>query len=292
MQQPVQQQLEGIPIRDVLAAASMRLKKAGIESYILDARLLVMESLGLSREALVAANDDRLSDAEVNNIRWLIERRAKREPLSHILGKREFWSLTFDVTPATLDPRPDSETLIEAVLEAVPEHGREMHILDLGTGTGCLLLSLLVEYPNATGVGVDISTEALAVAMRNEERILNDGRASLILSNWTENVTGKFDVIISNPPYIAEEVIDTLEPEVSKHEPRGALSGGADGLDAYRMLALQLAGRLLPEGVVVLEIGYDQQEQVNDIMQQAGFRLRAVKRDLSGIARCLVFNKP
>jgi release factor glutamine methyltransferase len=207
--------------------------------------------------------------------------------MAHILGRREFWSLDFAVTSDTLTPRPDSETLVAAVLDIVAGRDRPLGILDLGTGTGCLLLALLHELPNATGVGVDRSAAALAVALGNAQALGLAPRVQFHEGDWGEGLTGRFDVVISNPPYIVSADVPNLSPEV-RHEPRLALDGGADGLDAYRALAPHVGRLLEPAGVAVLEIGEGQAPAVEEILRTAGLKPVDRRRDLAGIERCIV----
>ncbi|MEI9930509.1 MAG: peptide chain release factor N(5)-glutamine methyltransferase [Rhizomicrobium sp.] len=209
-------------------------------------------------------------------------------PLAYITGHKEFWSLDFEVGPGALIPRPETETLIEAVLNRFPDKSAPLEILDLGTGTGCLLIAALSEYPNARGIGVDASEDALKWAERNVVKHSLTGRCRLEFGDWTKFPTGLADVILSNPPYIASESIHTLAPEIRKFEPVSALDGGLDGLDAYRSLAL-LIGRLLsPSGLAFLEIGQGQDKDVSAVLAAKGLQTREILTDLSGIGRCVV----
>jgi release factor glutamine methyltransferase len=212
----------------------------------------------------------------------------RREPLAQIVGVREFWSLPSAVTADTLTPRPDSETLIEAALAAVADRQAALRILDLGTGTGCLLLALLSEMPHSTGLGIDCSDKAIAVARRNAAALGLSARAEFLVGDWTNGVNERFNLVITNPPYIRTEDLPGLEPEVSRYEPRLALDGGADGLASYRAIAGGLAGVLAPDGVAVLEVGAGQADAVQRILRQAGLRETACRDDLGGVARCLV----
>jgi release factor glutamine methyltransferase len=211
--------------------------------------------------------------------------------VSRILGKREFWSMSFAVGPATLDPRPDSETLVAAVLARIPDRHAEIALLDLGTGTGCLLLALLSELPQASGVGIDISAEARDTAAANAEALGLAGRAAFRLGDWARDISAQFDVIVSNPPYIESTSIDRLEPEVAQFDPRGALDGGADGLSAYRALIPQAAERLKAGGLLALEIGAGQGKAVRALAAQAALTDLGGARDLAGIERCLLFSR-
>jgi len=221
----------------------------------------------------------------------VVARRAAREPLALITGEREFWSLRFAVSPATLVPRPESETLIEAALAALPRRGRVRRVLDIGTGTGCLLLAALGEFPAAFGVGLDRDPAAAALARRNAASLGLAGRAGFLVGDWTASVTGLFELVLCNPPYIASGEIAGLMPEVARYEPVLALDGGVDGLAAYRAVMASLPGLLAPEGVGVLELGHGQASPVSELARAAG--LRAVPRsDLASIARALVVRRP
>lgn len=273
-------------ISEVLRKATLRLAEAGIDSARLDARLLLGKALGVDGTWLFNHANDEMPDER--DFEGLIERRLTREPVSLILGHREFWSLDFTVTRDTLAPRPDSETLIEAVLAELPDRGRPLSLLDLGTGTGCLLLALLSELPAARGIGVDLDPATLAVAKGNAERLGFAGRAEFLNSDWWRNISGRHDVILSNPPYIPSREIGALDPEVAKFEPRGALDGGADGLDAYRHLAAGAGNFLAEQGVIAFEVGAGQAQDVASLLREAGFAIRQVRKDLAGIERCVV----
>jgi release factor glutamine methyltransferase len=276
-----------ITLQAALAAAHESLSASLIPSYRLDARLLLEYATGLSREIIAGYPEREITAAEWEAYTALIARRAAREPLSHITGQREFWGLPFDVTADTLDPRPDSETLIEAALQYFPDKNAKLRILDLGTGSGCLLLSLLSEYQQARGTGIDISPAALEVAKRNSIALKLEERTDFILQSWGKGLSGSYDLIITNPPYIENTVIKTLEPEVASYEPHLALSGGEDGLDCYRALAPDIAALLTPGGVSIIEFGQGQEHDVTIIM--AAHQLRAVSYgyDLGGITRCV-----
>ena len=211
------------------------------------------------------------------------------------MGEWEFWSLPFTLVAETLVPRPDSETVVAAALIALKDrrHASEgLRILDLGTGSGCLLVSLLPEMPGATGVGVDIAAGAVATARINAERNGVAARAAFHQANWAEGITGPFDLIVSNPPYIADPIIDTLEVEVRVHDPRLALSGGRDGLDAYRAIADAIPSLLAPGGVVALEIGSDQSESVPKIFSGLGYELEGPFADFGARPRAIVLRRP
>lgn len=268
-----------------------RLKQAGLPSPELDARLLVRAVTGASDIDMIREPGTPITAAEEERLASFERRRLAREPVSRILGMREFWGLAFAVTGATLDPRPDSETLIEAALGLL-DGAATPRLLDLGTGTGCLLLTLLHERPQASGIGVDLSPEALEVAAANAARLGLGGRAVFRLGNWTEGLDARFDLVISNPPYIASGEIAGLEEEVRGHDPRLALDGGADGLDAYRALARSLPDVLTQAGHAVVELGHGQAAAVTALFEAAGLAVFRTVPDLAGIERALVAGLP
>lgn len=277
-------------IASLLQDAELSLKAAGVDTPRLDARLLLAHVMDWQPQMVGLRGDMLLSADQIASFQAVLTRRLQRQPVSQIIGKRGFWTLDLTVTADTLDPRPDSETLIQAVLDGVSDRTQSLNILDFGTGTGCLLLSLLSEYPNAQGVGVDISPAALAVAAGNAGLCGLADRAAFVQSRWGDALDGAaFDIIISNPPYIPDADIEMLEPEVKQWEPRLALSGGADGLDCYRTL-LPHAFRLLKAGgMVVVEIGIGQAADVAAIGAACGLYPQRVCQDLGGIERCIVF---
>lgn len=275
-----------------LAETVRALGQGGVDSPRLDARLLLAQALGVEPAHVFSNPANRLDEAAEACLASLLARRLAREPMSHILGRREFWSLDFAVDANVLDPRPDTETLVEAVLDTVLDKSAPLSILDLGTGSGCILLSLLSELPMATGLGVDRSPLALGVATGNAARLALDHRAGFTRGDWGSDLTGIFDVIVSNPPYIPEAEIDGLEPEVARFEPRLALSGGADGLDCYRALIPDVARLLAPGGVGAFEIGAGQADDVERLIEAAGLVLYERRRDLAGVERCLILGHP
>ncbi len=273
----------------LLADATETLRRGGVEAAAADARILLCAATGVGRLDLFTRSDAVVSGADADRFRAWIARRAKREPVSRILARREFRSLDFEVSLDTLDPRPDSETVVELALDMLGSRTDAPRILDLGTGTGCLLLSLLNEIPAATGVGTDISLRACAVARRNADRLGFSDRASFFEGNWAEPVHGTFDLVVSNPPYIAVAEKSSLEPEVAAFDPETALFGGEDGLDAYREIAEAGASLLAPGGTLVLEIGHRQEPTVRDLFRNAGYRQLARRYDLGGRPRSLAF---
>ena len=219
-----------------------------------------------------------------------LRQRMQRMPFSHITGIRPFWRHDFEVTPSVLDPRPDSEILVTAVVDCMRRSegaDARLRVLDLGTGSGCLLLSVLAEFPQMVGLGIDISGAALAVARRNAVRTGTTDRCRFEQGDWADGIEGRFDLVLSNPPYVARGEIDRLAPEIARWEPQTALDGGPDGLDAYRRLAPALAGLLVPGGVVWLEIGAGQETSIRPLLEGEGLVIRRTWRDLDGRPRCL-----
>jgi release factor glutamine methyltransferase len=254
----------------------------------LEARLLLAHALGLTQNDLIRHPDRRV---DVASFQTLLARRVAREPIALIVGHREFWSMRFQVSAATLVPRPDSETLIEAALDAFANRAPPASILDLGTGTGCLLLALLKEFPSAYGIGFDRSKEAAALAQRNADRLGMLDRSGFVVSDWADSTCGRFDLIISNPPYVPTADIETLMPEVGRYEPRRALDGGADGCDAYRTILPKLIHQLAPEGTAILELGLGQAIYVLGLAEEIGLD-GSLRLDLAKIPRAIALNWP
>lgn len=279
-------------INDALRMAAAQLQAAGVSQARLDARLLFSAATGLSHEDIIRNPNAELPAVQAAVYAMMIARRVAREPVSRILGRREFWSLDFEITPDTLDPRPDSETLISAALGLIEDRNHPLRIVDIGTGSGCLLLALLSEYPRAQGVGVDISQGALEVARRNAGRLGFSGRARFMAcdvrdTGWTAQLGGPFDIVISNPPYIENDAIADLDPEVALFDPYSALAGGEDGLDFYRMITNSLAHLLNPGGLAIFEAGAGQAQAIEKLMRQAGFIVLEPGHDLGGVARAV-----
>ena len=279
--------MRGETVSAALDRASQRLAGAGIDRARHEARLLLSHLTGLSFASQIADPDRLLEDEAQTRFEQLIARRENREPLSHLTGEREFWSLPFKVSEAVLDPRPDSETLVEAALERFPDPDARLSVLDLGTGSGCLLLSVLESRPRARGIGIDVSAQALRIAAENASRLGLSGRACFVCGDWGAALDEAFDLVLCNPPYITSGALAGLEPEVARYEPRTALDGGADGLTAYRDLAPQLSRLLRSDGVAMVEIGAGQSTIITAIFKKNGLRVSEVYRDLSGIQRCL-----
>ena len=260
------------------------LARAGIENPRREARLLLEHVLAKDG----ARFEKSLTRKQEAALAELAVRRAAREPLSRILGMREFWSLEFRLSPDTLDPRPDSETLVEALLGAVPDRAAALRLLDLGTGTGCLLLALLSELPNAWGLGIDLAPGAAAMAADNAERLGLAVRACFAVGDWTDAIGGRFDLIAVNPPYIPDAAIAGLEPEVAQWDPRLALGGGPDGLAAIRLLVRVLPKILADQGIAAMEVGAGQAASAAGLAAAAGLEIIAFKNDLGGVWRCLL----
>jgi release factor glutamine methyltransferase len=280
-------------VETALARAARALRAGGVETPALDARVLLCQATGLSHEALIAHGRALLEPDAAARLDSYIARRLAREPVSRIRGFREFYGRSFRIDAQTLDPRPDTETLIEAALDLVAQNGWrqcKLKILDLGTGSGCILLTLLAELPRAEGLGTDISEGALRTAAGNARRLGLGFHARFVAADWLQGVDGRFDLIVSNPPYIASAEIAGLTPEVAAHDPRLALDGGPDGLNAYKRIAREVLGALRPGGRLLVEIGAAQGEAVPDLLCAAGLEVwdDGIRRDLAGRPRCVL----
>jgi release factor glutamine methyltransferase len=264
-------------------------RQAELDSPELDARLLVGHALGLDHTALTIESGRGLGDDATHTLAAFAARRLDHEPVARILGVKEFWGLPLQLNDATLVPRPETETVVEAALAAIDSTGprnRTLRIADLGTGSGALLIALLTELPNASGIGTDVSRDALAAARGNADRLGVTARAEFTVCDFGAGLTGSFDLVVSNPPYIASADIDALSPEV-RHDPRSALDGGADGLDCYRTIAGQAPGLLRPNGDLVVELGIGQEPAVATLFRAAGLIPSPARPDLLGIPRAL-----
>ena len=280
------------PLAGALERIAVQLAGAGIERPAAEARLLAAHALGCDIAAIIADPNRQLGSEQGQFLAALAARRASHEPMAYILGRREFYSLDFTVNPSVLIPRPDSETLIDVLLVAIPDRQSPMRLLDLGTGSGCLLLGLLKALPQATGLGLDRSGAALSVARENAHRLSLDGRCRWIEGQWEAALSaGPFDIVVSNPPYIASAAIDRLAPEVAAHEPRGALDGGADGLDAYRAIVPLLRQLLAPQGIAALEMGLGQGPEIGQLLAHADMEKIKICQDLGGIDRVMLAHK-
>jgi release factor glutamine methyltransferase len=275
---------------EALNLLAQAFRTAGIEDADVDARLLVGHALHLDRARLIAQSDRILEAREINVINALAARRLKREPVSRILGQKEFWSIALAITPDVLVPRPETETVVEGALDFVVRGGLRMErlrILDIGTGSGALLLALLRELPNATGIGTDISTGALKVARENAARCGLEGRCTFLVCDIASVVEGPFDLLVSNPPYIAHDEITSLAPEVKNYDPTVALDGGDDGLAAYRAIAADAKRLLAPGARMFVELGAGQEAAVRDLFTNVGLTAGTARADLAGIPRVL-----
>jgi release factor glutamine methyltransferase len=275
----------------VLAKAVAALGKAGCDQPRRRARQLVAASVGLSAAELLTDPERPLGCSETARLLGLVYRMARGEPLSRVLGRREFWGLDFALSDETLDPRPESETIVEVVLARVCDRCGPLRLLDLGTGTGCLLLALLSELPAATGFGIDFSKGAVATACRNAQRLGFADRAHFFVGMWGSALAQRFDVIVANPPYIATAALAELPNEVGGYDPQSALDGGVDGLTAYRSIAAELPALLSPFAMFVAEVGAGQAENVAAILKDRGLFPETIERDLAGIERCVVARK-
>jgi release factor glutamine methyltransferase len=280
----------GVSVSEALNLVAQSLRTGGVEAAETDARVLIGYALHLDRARLIAQSDRILEAREVTVISALAMRRLRREPVSRIVGQKEFWSLAISVTPDVLVPRPETETVVEAALDFVIRSGlrlEKLRVLDIGTGSGALLLALLQELPNAVGTGTDVSSAALDVARGNAARCELDSRCAFVACDIATGVTGPFDLIVSNPPYIVHDEIATLAPEVRDYDPQVALDGGQDGLDAYRSIAGDAKRILAPGGRLFVELGVGQDEQVRAVFTKAGLSPGIPRKDLAGISRVL-----
>ncbi|MFZ0101034.1 MAG: peptide chain release factor N(5)-glutamine methyltransferase [Pseudolabrys sp.] len=281
---------DGASVSEAISLLAQAFHTAGIEAADVDGRLLVGHALHLDRARLIAQSDRILEAREINVISALAARRLKREPVSRILGQKEFWSIALAITPDVLVPRPETETVVEGALDFVVRGGLRMEklrILDIGTGSGALLLALLRELPNATGTGTDISTGALKVARENAARCGVEGRCTFVVCDIASVVEGPFDLLVSNPPYIAHDEITSLAPEVKNYDPMVALDGGDDGLAAYRAIAADAKRLLAPGARMFVELGAGQEAAVRDLFTNVGLIAGIARTDLAGIPRVL-----
>lgn len=274
-----------------LTAARQTLHAAGVPDARRDARLLLADLLGCDVSTVIAWPERALEASVAAAFEARIRRRAAREPVARILGVREFWSLPFLLAPETLDPRPDSELLVAALLERVSDWQAPLQVLDLGSGSGCLLLALLSELPQARGLGIDCSPAAVAMAARNADALGLAERAHFRVGDWCTGLEQTFDLLLCNPPYIPAAEIDALEPEVAGWEPRAALNGGADGLDPYRVVVPQLDRLLTASGMAVFEHGPGQAGAIAGLLQDTERWQWQVLLDLAGRERALLIRR-
>jgi release factor glutamine methyltransferase len=289
--------------REAITALTADFRDSALPSPELDARLLVLDACGLSHEAYHLDPVRAVTSAEAKRIENARKRRLAREPVSRILGYREFWGRRFAIGPAVLDPRPDTETLVETALGIVHEEGRSnapLRILDLGTGSGCILITLLAELPNAWGLGIDRSPEAIQIARANAAVLGAANRAAFACANWLDafslqtHVT-PFDLVISNPPYISEGEIKTLAPEVRAHDPKLALDGGPSGLDAYRIIIGGVEAMIAQNGWLMLESDADQVTEIFNLLRHSGWTATpgdcTIRKDIAGIERVVAVKR-
>lgn len=280
-------------LHERLAEARLTLSQAGIaaEEAALDAEVLARHVLDCDRATLLTRARDPLPSAFTRLFQGLVSRRARREPLAYIVGHREFWGLEFDVTPAVLIPRPETELIVEEALASLPRRDLVRHIVDVGTGSGCLAVTLAVEFPAARITATDTSRDALAVAYRNAERHNVIGRITFTQADVLENISGLADLIVSNPPYVPAGDAATLQPEVRDYEPTEALYGGPDGLDVIRKLLAGASPVLASGGWLIIEFGFGQEAGVRDAAQRAGWTAVRIRSDLQGIPRVAVLRR-
>lgn len=284
---PSPQAVGVLTIREARRQLVARLRAAGGDTPILDARLLVEAVAGAGAE-----DDALLGEQAAADLDGYVARRLAGEPVWRILGEREFWGLTFKLSPATLEPRPDTETLVEAAVHSLRERrGDALSVLDLGTGTGCLLIAILSEFRQARGLGIDLSGEACKVAAANALANGVGDRVAFREGDWVKDLEGRFDLIVSNPPYIPGDEIPGLDVAVRAYDPLLALDGGIDGLVPYRLFARELTPFLAPGGIVIFEIGAGQEPDVSALMRAEGFRYHGARKDLGGHERALIFSR-
>ena len=277
-------------ILELYKNSAKELEQQGILTSKLDVKILLSYLLNIDSKELIMYFNQHIEQKFINSFNQLLKRRLNREPIANIVNKKSFWSYDFFVNENVLTPRNDSEILIEAVLSNYNNMQEELKILDLGTGSGCLILSLLKMYKNASGLAVDISEKALKVARQNAEN-LKINNIKFLKNNWNDNIEEKFDIIISNPPYIPTKEIKELEPEVNKFNPLLALDGGEDGLNCYRYLAKSLEKNLKENTKIFLEIGKNQEKDIEKIFNENGYELLKMYKDLAEINRILCFKK-
>lgn len=278
-------------VAEALVFATTRLADANVEDARSEARALLTHTMKWTTAQVFARPDEHIENSVFDAFVANVDDRAAGKPFAHITGQREFWSMPFEVSSATLVPRPDTETVVELALALFKDRDAPEDILDIGTGSGCLLLALLENFKTANGIGIDISEDAIVIAKRNADRLGLRDRAGFYCRSWEEPIGDQFDLIVSNPPYIPTHDIPELAPSVRDFEPRLALDGGIKGLDAYHYLIPKCANLLRHQGILIVEIGIDQREEVAEIAVQSGFALGPIRKDLAGIERALSFCK-
>lgn len=281
----------GIAVAEAWRRMAALFDRNGIAEATADARILLAHALGLNRTELAIQGRRTLEACELERIGQLAARRLRGEPVARILGQREFWSLPLTVAPAVLVPRPETETVVEAALDHIEREGlkrAQLRLLDMGTGSGALLLALLSELPNATGIGTDISIGAVACARANAARNGLAARCDFVVADFAAGLRGSFDLIVSNPPYVARGDIDKLPREIKDYDPLLALDGGRDGLDAFRAIAAMAPSLLAPRGCLAVEMGAGQESAVRGLFNTMGLKVSEVRADLAQIPRALV----
>lgn len=278
-------------IKDLLTSASIKLSTAGNDSAALDATLLLSHVTGMGRTEMYMRDDEELESGQVSDFHELVERRLTGEPMAYILGKKEFWGLGFETPKGVLIPRPDTETLIATVIAHVPQKDAKARFADIGIGSGAIILSLLHEFPNFLGEGVDISDTALQTTQKNAENLKVADRLTLHKGEYLNPLEGEFQLVVSNPPYIETETISTLSEDVKGFEPMEALDGGEDGLVCYRVIIPSACDKLSQGGLLVLEIGYNQADTVTALFEESKWQGVNVIKDLAGNDRIIVAQK-
>ena len=264
------------------------LAEGGIETNSLDARIILKEIFNFDEKELILNSDLILSESKISKVQKIITRRLNFEPVSKIFGKRDFYNSTFSISDDVLDPRPETENIVEIANNFILEKGYESFI-DLGTGSGCIILSILKENKNLTAVGVDISIDAINIAKKNSKDMNLEKRSSFLVSNWLSSIYNSYDLIISNPPYIPSDEIITLSKTVKNFDPLISLDGGQDGLECYKEIAQDINRVINKNGRVILEIGYNQAHDVIKIFESKEFKLLKIYNDINGLNRILTF---
>jgi release factor glutamine methyltransferase len=272
----------------LIAAAAAALSSTGVDDPRRQARRLIAAALAISPADLFGDPDHSVDEQQILRLRTMLDRMVAHEPLSRILGRREFWGLDFTLSAETLDPRPETETVVEAVLRRRPDRQAPLRLLDLGTGTGCILIALLNEFSTAIGFGIDIVPAAVRTAVYNAATLGFAERALFFVGDWAAAVLGSFDVIVANPPYIESRKLSLLPREVARYDPRRALDGGEDGLTPFRAIGVALSRLLASDGIFVAEVGVDQADAVAAIMKADGLALDGIEKDLAGSMRCVI----
>jgi len=273
-------------ISELINKGSKSLKTNNISSYLIDAELILSKSLNISREKFLSLNDYRVEDEIILNFNKLIDRRVKKEPIAYIFQKKEFWSLNFIVNKDTLIPRPETELLVEYLVNYYKN--KKIFILDIGTGSGCIILSILKELKKSKGIGIDVSKKAIKVASKNAKNLGLQTRSKFIKRNLNEFNSYMFDLIVSNPPYICSHELKNLSEDIKKYEPRLALDGGNDGLDVVKKIIYKSKSILKRKGMLALEIGFGQFKKVSPILKFNGFKIKFIIKDYHNNIRCIL----